>query len=81
MTNIVQLRPKDPESSTVELELDALEAALRDINVELINIEQWDDAGGRDYAIGIARRAVNTAAQRVYRAKLISRGVKVNIPR
>lgn len=81
MNNVIQLRPNDTDSSTVELELEALDQQLRTINVELINLEQWDDEAGRDYALSLSRQALNTAVQRSYRAKQISRGIRVNIPR
>ena len=81
MNNVVQLRPNDPESSTVELELEALDRQLRTIEMELNNVTAWDDEAGRDYAIMMAYRALNIAIQRSYRAKQISRGIRVNIPR
>ena len=77
--NVVPLHPHDKERSTVEDELNALDFQLGEIAKQLSNIEEWDDSG-RAHAIKTARRALDTAAQRSYRAKQIAQGLKVNKP-
>ncbi len=81
MSNVSQIRAHQPDSSTVELELEALDKELRTINIELIHMEQWEDEAGRLNAIEAARRALNNAVIISSRAERINRGIRVNILR
>jgi hypothetical protein len=74
---IVHLKPIDNTRSSVVEELDSLDYQLSLISRELSNIEEFDECG-RGHAIKSARRALDTALQRSYRAKQVSKGIKVN---
>jgi len=74
---ITSIKPIDHTLSSVTEELDAFDYQLSQISIELSNIEQFDNAG-RGHAIKNARRALETALQRSYRAKQIARGISVN---
>lgn len=78
-TKIVPLRPIDKNRSSVIDELAALDYQLGVIAKELTNIQQWDESG-KDSAVNTARRALDTALQRSYRAKQVAQGLKVNKP-
>lgn len=69
-------RMSDPDRSTVEEELKALDWQLSEIARCLSEIESGNRAGG-DHAIKRARRHLDTALQRSHRAKQISIGIRV----
>ncbi|MFA0809366.1 hypothetical protein [Microbulbifer epialgicus] len=76
MNKIVNLRPVDPSLSSVEVELDALEKELEKISGELeriFGVSTYEE----EHSIKYVRRALNNALVRSYRAKQISRGLRV----
>lgn len=66
----------DPDRSTVEEELDALDWQLCEIARTLTEAESANHTV-REYAIKAARRHLDTAIQRSHRAKQIAKGLKV----
>ncbi|WP_432472072.1 hypothetical protein [Amphritea sp. HPY] len=75
-TKVTQLRPVERDRSTVSDELDALDWSLQQIAVRLSLIEGFSTPDG-GYSVESARRHLNDAVQRSYRAKQVSRGLKV----
>lgn len=66
----------DPDRSTIEEELDALDWQLREIARTLTEAESPNQTV-REYAIKAIRRHLDTAIQRSYRAKQIAKGLRV----
>lgn len=65
-----------PEFSSVEAELEALDHQLGRVSQELTNIGNWNK-DGQEHAIQCARKNLETALQRSYRAVQISKGLAV----
>lgn len=68
--------PEDPNLSTVGEELKALDWQLSELARTLTDVAGCDGSS-RDYAIKRARRHLDTAIQRSFRAQQIAQGLKV----
>lgn len=66
--------------STIKEELEAAKWSLSQAQKELSKFESYNESG-KEYVVMAAKRELEVAFQRIYRAMLIDEGRKIEVPR
>jgi hypothetical protein len=77
VSNIFSIQRPDENRSTLGEEIDAMDWDFSNLSRLLTELEKQPDESTRAYMVKDARRRLNNLVQRAYRAKQISRGLRV----
>lgn len=77
MSNVHSIHQHDINRSSVGEEIDAMDWEFSNLSRLLTELEKQPDESSRGFMVKEARRCLDTLVQRAFRAKQISRGLRV----
>lgn len=77
MPNVRSIHQSDNSRSSVGEEIDAMDWEFSNLSRLLTELVEQPDTSSREFIVKEARRRLDTLAQRAYRAKQLSRGLRV----